>query len=179
MRGTATGRHHLFRSAQSRAGPRYSGANRRGRCDGDSDPDRHATTVQFAYAWLLVAVMPTRPKSSCTIPGCPNRVERGSRCAIHQTERHTLIDERRESSTKRGYDAEWRKIRATFLAEYPLCVRCLADGLPIVATEVDHIKPLRHGGTHDYSNLQSLCHRCHSAKTMRELNRGRPGAQAP
>jgi 5-methylcytosine-specific restriction endonuclease McrA len=30
---------------------------------------------------------------------------------------------------------------------------------------------LRAGGTHDESNLQSLCHPCHSAKTMAEVKR--------
>ncbi|WP_414713895.1 HNH endonuclease [Scandinavium sp.] len=30
------------------------------------------------------------------------------------------------------------------------------------------MKPLAAGGTHQTSNLQPLCHRCHSEKTARE-----------
>ncbi len=36
------------------------------------------------------------------------------------------------------------------------------------STEVDHILPLAQGGTHDRSNLQGLCHSCHSSKTALE-----------
>ena len=43
------------------------------------------------------------------------------------------------------------------------------------ATDVDHVED--HKGNWekfiDRDNLQSLCHRCHSRKTMRELNRKR------
>lgn len=34
-----------------------------------------------------------------------------------------------------------------------------------MASLVDHIKPLRKGGTNDEKNLQSLCTRCHNKKT--------------
>jgi hypothetical protein len=34
-----------------------------------------------------------------------------------------------------------------------------------MATDVDHIIAKSKGGTDAYSNLQSLCHRCHSQKT--------------
>jgi 5-methylcytosine-specific restriction protein A len=39
------------------------------------------------------------------------------------------------------------------------------------AQDVDHKVPLRDGGTHHWSNLQALCHRCHSRKTAREDGR--------
>lgn len=31
--------------------------------------------------------------------------------------------------------------------------------------EVDHIKPIGRGGTHDFDNLQTLCRTCHIVKT--------------
>jgi 5-methylcytosine-specific restriction protein A len=35
--------------------------------------------------------------------------------------------------------------------------------------QVDHIVPLRHGGTDDLTNLQTLCLRCHGRKTVAEM----------
>lgn len=34
--------------------------------------------------------------------------------------------------------------------------------------QVDHVIPLRNGGTNDESNLQVLCVRCHAIKTQEE-----------
>lgn len=60
----------------------------------------------------------------------------------------------------------WVRIRARQLAREPLCQAC-ADIEP--ATEVDHVIPITKGGAkRDASNLQSLCHACHSAKTRAE-----------
>jgi 5-methylcytosine-specific restriction protein A len=77
----------------------------------------------------------------------------------------------RGSAASRGYDARWRRLRLMFLREHPLCALC---GAP--ATEVDHIIPIRLGGSNDAANLQALCKSCHSAKTAREDGRwGRGG----
>jgi len=35
--------------------------------------------------------------------------------------------------------------------------------------QVDHIVPLRAGGTDDLTNLQTLCLRCHATKTRQEM----------
>lgn len=53
-------------------------------------------------------------------------------------------------------------MRSQVLAEQPICL-C---GAP--ATEVDHIVPLRRGGTDLRSNLVGLCKPCHSRKTIGE-----------
>lgn len=45
------------------------------------------------------------------------------------------------------------------------CQSCSAHGRTQEATEVDHIIPLFKGGTNDITNLQALCHECHSNKT--------------
>jgi 5-methylcytosine-specific restriction endonuclease McrA len=77
----------------------------------------------------------------------------------------------------RPYDARWRIIRAAHISREPLCRHCLLAGYTVAATEVDHIVPLSHGGTHAEANLQSLCHACHSRKTGREQrkNSATPG----
>lgn len=110
--------------------------------------------------------MPRRPLTPCTQPGCPALVVHPGRCP-----RHALV---RGTSTEQGYGAAWRKIRDAFLAEHSACVECLRTlGFYVEATDVDHVVPRSQGGGDDESNLQSLCKRHHSVKTMRELNRMR------
>jgi len=70
----------------------------------------------------------------------------------------------------RFYDSTaWRKLRRLQLSDQPLCVMCKLAGKVVVATEVDHIVPMSKGGAAlDQANLQSLCHNCHSRKTIRD-----------
>jgi 5-methylcytosine-specific restriction protein A len=59
----------------------------------------------------------------------------------------------------------WKLARRRQLFEDPLCNEC-----GMMATDVDHIVPINQGGdTWASSNLQSLCHACHSAKSAREM----------
>lgn len=83
------------------------------------------------------------------------------------TKRH---DERRESSTQRGYGYKWQKARAGYLAAHPLCAECERKGRTTIATDLDHIRPHKGDMTlfWDRSNWQGLCAACHSAKTARE-----------
>jgi len=59
---------------------------------------------------------------------------------------------------------EWRLLRRSKLKESPLCEACRMAP----ASHVDHIRA--HKGDRvkflDEANLQSLCHSCHSAKTI-------------
>ena len=61
----------------------------------------------------------------------------------------------------------WVKIRTAYINEYPLCRVCELKGSVTLATEVDHITPIRidMNLSLEWDNLQSLCHRCHSKKT--------------
>jgi 5-methylcytosine-specific restriction endonuclease McrA len=71
---------------------------------------------------------------------------------------------------KRFYDsARWKRVREQKLRIDPLCQGCIAKGRTIAAEHVDHWKPLAEGGhPTDAANLVSLCHSCHSSKTMAE-----------
>lgn len=78
--------------------------------------------------------------------------------------------EDRPNSYQRGYTKAWQRYRLQFLAEHPLCKRCLRKGRSVPATDVDHIKP--HRGNEvlfwDARNHQALCKSCHSRKTATE-----------
>ena len=91
-----------------------------------------------------------------------------NRPAIHRPHHAGRAPDTRPCAAARGYDARWRKVRLEYLRANPLCVHCLEAGRTKPATQVDHIIALRKGGQDHPSNYQSLCHACHSRKTMRE-----------
>lgn len=59
-------------------------------------------------------------------------------------------------------------MRLAILADQPLCRNCERQGRITAATEVDHIKRLKRGGSYEHENLQPLCKSCHSRKTVAE-----------
>ena len=62
---------------------------------------------------------------------------------------------------------DWRKLRAYVLAGEPLCRECTA-----VATVVDHITPIRLGGSKwSHENLQPMCTSCHNKKSRSERDK--------
>jgi 5-methylcytosine-specific restriction protein A len=105
-------------------------------------------------------------KYPCTHPGCSALTDTGGPCPKHKTERARRYDRERGSSTSRGYDHKWRKLRLLKLYQDPLCEDCLEQGTVKQATDVDH----KDGDVTNMAmeNLRSLCHECHSAKTARE-----------
>lgn len=68
------------------------------------------------------------------------------------------------------YGREWRKARAIYLSEHPLCVHCKDAGRVKAAVVVDHIQPHRgdYGLFWDRSNWQALCVTHHNRKTAAE-----------
>lgn len=88
------------------------------------------------------------------------RASRCPRCALRASPRRGREDDR-PSPSARGYGRAWRAIRAEQLSRESWCVAC---GAP--ATDVDHVIPRRLGGPDEPDNLQSLCHSCHSRKTV-------------
>ena len=76
---------------------------------------------------------------------------------------------------KRLYDSvRWRKARAIYLAEHPLCALCAKMGKDTAATIVDHIE--RHEGNYEkfwsQDNWQALCAACHSGTKRIEDEQG-------
>jgi 5-methylcytosine-specific restriction enzyme A len=82
----------------------------------------------------------------------------------------TELDRQRPSAARRGYGPRWRRARAVFLAQHPLCAACQAKGRVVPATIVDHVVP--HRGDQklfwDRNNWAPACKPCHDAKTARE-----------
>lgn len=105
-----------------------------------------------------------RPPRLCS---CGQIVPHGVLCACQlerQRERKARHDRKRPSASQRGYNGEWRKLRAEFIRLHPFCKMCGAD-----ATLVDHIQ--RHHGNKalllNWNNLQSLCAHCHNSTKQR------------
>ena len=67
------------------------------------------------------------------------------------------------------YGRKWRKVRAGYLAQHPLCRMCEGRGLTVAATVVDHVE--RHSGdlVKFWNNdFQPLCKPCHDGAKQRE-----------
>lgn len=75
----------------------------------------------------------------------------------------------RPSEKERGYDAQWRALRAAVLAAEPNCRACAAQGIVRRAKMVDHIESIarRPELRLARTNLQPLCWPCHNGKTNR------------
>ena len=127
--------------------------------------------------------MASRAYRPCAHPGCRALVRKGY-CDAH----------RPNDRSRRSADAaDWHRwytlpiwvndLRPTQLLREPFCreraARARRDNRPellrVKATDVDHVRP--HRGSWriftDRTNLQSLCHSCHSRKTMAEMNENR------
>ena len=117
----------------------------------------------------------------CRSPGCANTTRSGF-CEDHIKEaelrkrqyQRRSRERRREDNTQHQLDrfyhkASWKAARKAYIAAHPLCAHCEAYGRVVPADVVDHINERRDGGAdYDHSNLQSLCHGCHNAKTQDE-----------
>src|ERR1039458_336811 len=110
--------------------------------------------------------MPTKPSSVCRKPSCTGVVFNNvcSVCGI-----------KRETKPSKGCYGWWWSnslgtgMRDRFLQCNPLCIVCLRDGRTEPATCADHIVPHRGNKRllYDWGNLQPLCARHHSLKTIR------------
>ena len=110
--------------------------------------------------------MPYKPRPGCKYPLCPHRAEEGSSyCKTHKSKEEDM----RLTSTERGYNYRWQKVRKIYLRRNPLCFECLKEGRIEPATVVDHIEPHRGDNEKFWNedNFQSLCERCHNRKTAK------------
>lgn len=127
--------------------------------------------------------MASKPIRPCAHPGCRELVRTG------YCDKHRPKDRQRRSAAA----ADWHTwytlpiwvndLRPQQLLREPFCRECsrraALEGLPhlsrVRATDVDHVVPHRGVWSRfiDRSNLQSLCHSCHSRKTMAEMAENR------
>ena len=112
--------------------------------------------------------MARKPLRPCRHPGCGELTREGW-CPKHKPREAA----RRESAGwHRWYSLPiWTDdLRPMQLLLEPWCRECAQRGLRVRATDVDHIVDHKGdwGKFTDRSNLESLCHPCHSRKTMRE-----------
>jgi 5-methylcytosine-specific restriction endonuclease McrA len=68
---------------------------------------------------------------------------------------------KRPSAAARGYGPTWRRLRLLKLARTPTCEMC-----DRAAVHVDHKD--NNQTNNKWANLQSLCHSCHSIKTVHQ-----------
>lgn len=115
--------------------------------------------------------MATKPLRPCRHPGC-YRLVPGGYCTEHQPKANPRGQKARTWRWMYG-TPEWGTLRSDQLLREPLCRECAMQGIRTMATDVDHI--VDHKGNWavftDPSNLQSLCHSCHSRKTAAEMHK--------
>lgn len=108
--------------------------------------------------------MPYAPRRGCAYGNCKELAVSGSQyCEEHKK----LVDQQynrftRSTENTKKYGRAWKWIRDRYAREHPLCEMCLAEGRLTPVEEVHHIIPVSQGGTHDRSNLMSLCQSCHT-----------------
>src|SRR5262245_49430449 len=74
----------------------------------------------------------------------------------------------RKSRTPRIYDSQkWHDLRLMYFSKHPLCVDCKSRGKVTAASHVVHVTSVADAPelAWIWSNLQALCHSCHSEKT--------------
>lgn len=135
--------------------------------------------AQFVKAPFMPVAAPLFKRSAASAashnPGAAT--DRATRAARSIEDAAGGYDARRGSSSARGYDWRWRKYSESYRRKHPLCVTCLAQGVPAAAEVVDHIEP--HKGDMalfwEPANHQALCKPCHDRKTVMEDGGLRPG----
>lgn len=107
-----------------------------------------------------------RPSRPCKYPRCPHLAVKDGYCELHYKQIQRQTDQKRGTSTERGYNYQWRKIRAYVLNREPLCRECANEGRVTPAVAVHHID----GNVHNMSldNLEPICQSCHSKITAKE-----------
>jgi 5-methylcytosine-specific restriction protein A len=109
----------------------------------------------------------------CKHPGCNlYTVTRSAYCATHDTARNERQREAdhdrrkaypRESRQARGYDEQWRRVRAVYLRRQPFCEQCIEGDRVTPAVLVHHIERIedRPELRLHMINLRALCNDCH------------------
>ena len=108
--------------------------------------------------------MSSRLPSACAEPGCP-AVTTQRRCPKHHREyqRAYAAQPDRKEAQQQYQTKGWREIRAAVLERDPICRGCRQ----VATTDAAHIISRADGGADTMANLRGLCHRCHSAETVK------------
>lgn len=126
--------------------------------------------------------MANKLKKPCAKPGCHNLTTE-KYCAEHayltekeKKDRHKYYDTyARDKETAKFYNSiEWKRLKQqALIRDKGLCQECLSNQKITIATEVDHIVPIkiRWDLRLTLSNLRSLCHKCHMRKTAEDKKR--------
>ena len=105
--------------------------------------------------------MPRKPKKPCAFPGCPELTDKRF-CEKHQKQENARYEKYdRDPAVRRRYGRAWKRIRDSYVKTHPFCEECYKKGIVVPVEEVHHKIPLADGGTHERSNLISLCRNCH------------------
>ena len=122
-------------------------------------PTLRAFIMPKVWRW---SALPRKAKHPCRHPGCPNLTE-GRFCEMHQKEENKNYEKySRDPATKKRYGRAWKRIRDSYVKTHPFCEICFEKGSLVPVEEVHHKIPLAEGGTHERSNLISLCKSCHA-----------------
>lgn len=111
--------------------------------------------------------MPLRTPKPCAYRGC-RTITTERYCDEHKNtgwESH----QQGKPASERGYGWSWQKLRMQALKrDRFLYCECRRQGKAVSANDVDHIVAKAHGCGDLLDNLESLCWKCHRAKTARE-----------
>ncbi len=117
--------------------------------------------------------MPDAPKKPCGHLGCSGYAERFGYCEAH-TGDHRQANTKTDAEQAFYNSTAWKKKRAAHRKSEPFCRRCNTEGRFVLGEMVDHIVPMREGGSpFDDDNLQTLCNFCHNRKRQTEKNNSR------
>lgn len=106
------------------------------------------------------------------MPSKPPKATRLNIATQSERERKRIVDLKRPTADKRGYDPEWRRFRFEILRANPTCTH---PGCRANATEVHHLRRVKDAPHLRLvrSNVQALCKPHHSAVTAKEDSFGR------
>lgn len=115
--------------------------------------------------------MPILPRSNkCSQLGCTNIRSKLNTYCVEHGGKNTIDTDERKAFTSMYQTAQWKQLRQIQLSKQPLCESCMTKGKVSHANHVDHVFPwAKINKSAFYNNLfQSLCHECHSDKTVQE-----------
>lgn len=114
--------------------------------------------------------MPMKPRKPCKFPGCPH-LTHDDYCDEHRTLARKRYEQyERDPATQRRYGTAWRKIRARYVVQHPMCEMCQKEGRLTPVEVVHHKIELSVGGTNDFNNLMSVCKSCHAKIHRTRMN---------